>query len=282
MPVKMRRLPPICVLTIAGSDSGGGAGIQADSRTIHALGGFAATAITAVTAQSTRGVSAWNAVTPKLIADQVEIVCRDLPVAAVKTGLLPGVTAVVAVARSVSLFPKTPLVVDPVIGSTSGTRFLPPAGVRAMMMHLLPRATVVTPNWSEAATLSGRPVSRFADAEEAAKTILERAGCRAVLVKGGHGAGRTCEDLLLLKSGERFVFTHRRIESANTHGTGCTLSAAIATRLAFGDSIRDAVEVAVEFLQRALSYGRRVDWGDGHGPAFSGRPAKAALKSPNR
>lgn len=263
--------PPPCVLTIAGSDSGGGAGIQADSRTIHALGGFAATAITAVTAQNTRGVVAWSAVRSELLSQQVLAVCQDLPVAAVKTGLLAGPAAVRAVAAALKKYARIPLVVDPVIGSTSGTRFLSARGLSALREELLPRATLITPNWPEAAALTGLPVTTRTQVEAAGRAILKmmkRGG--AVLVKGGHAGGAICEDVLLLADGEARVYAHTRIESLNTHGTGCVLSAAIATRLACGDDLPVAVQTAVSFLQKALRYGRATQWGRGHGPAFAG------------
>lgn len=263
--------PPPCVLTIAGSDSGGGAGIQADSRTIHALGGFAATAITAVTAQSTRGVVAWSPMQPRLLAQQVTAVCEDLPVAAIKTGLLAGPAAVRAVATALKKYSRLPLVVDPVIGSTSGTRFLSPTGLRALRDELLPRATLITPNWPEAAALTGLAVTNRTQVETAGRALLKMLkGGGAVLVKGGHGDGSICEDVLLLPNGEARVYAHSRIESANTHGTGCVLSAAIAARLAWGDDLPTAVQVAIAFLQKALRHGRATQWGRGRGPAFVG------------
>ena len=261
---------PLCVLTIAGSDSGGGAGIQADLRTIHALGAFAATAISAVTAQNTLGVSAWRAMQPKLLAQQIAAVCEDLPVAVIKTGLLPGPAAVRAVADALKAYARIPLVVDPVIGSTSGTRFLSATGLRALQEELLPRATLVTPNWLEAAALSGLPVTTMAQVEAAGRAILKLTGCRAVLVKGGHAPGSTCEDWLFLANGRTFSYAHSRIETINTHGTGCVLSAAIATRLALGDELPEAVRAATDFLQTALRKGRSRSWGRGRGPAFAG------------
>jgi len=262
--------PRISVLTIAGSDSGGGAGIQADSRTIQALGGFAATAITAVTAQNTRGVLGWSAVEPKLLAQQISAVCEDLAIAAIKTGLLPGAAAVDAVLRALKPFPRIPLVVDPVIGSTSGTRFLSTTGLRRLRDGLLPRATLVTPNWPEAAALSGLPVNQLTEAEAAGRAILKKTGCPAVLVKGGHASGPKCEDLLITADGQIRAYRRARIDSLNTHGTGCVLSAAIATRLACGDDLSAAVATAIAFLHRALRRGRDACWGGGHGPAFAG------------
>ena len=261
--------PPPCVLTIAGSDSGAGAGVQADARTIHALGGYALTAITAITAQNTRGVQRWSPVASSLLAAQLESVLGDFPVAAIKTGLLPGAAAVRVIAAALARHPGLPLVIDPVIGSTSGTRFLSPAALRTLQRELLPRATLVTPNWPEAAALSGRPVRTFAEAELAGRELAAHCGC-AVLVKGGHGPGPVCRDCLISAEGDVQWFSARRVATRHTHGTGCVLSAAIAAELAHGRTLRAAVKNARTFLHRALRAGRSVRWGDGTGPAFSG------------
>jgi hydroxymethylpyrimidine/phosphomethylpyrimidine kinase len=260
---------PVCVLTIAGSDSGAGAGIQADARTIHALGGYAVTAITAVTAQNTRGVAAWRAVPSALIAAQIKAVLDDFSVAAVKTGLLPGTAAVRAIGRELARHPRLPLVVDPVIGSTSGVKFLPAAALRTLKQELLPRATLVTPNWPEAAVLTGGRVQTHEDAEAAARQLAEACGC-AVLVKGGHAPGGLCRDCLVTVAGLVRWFESPRIKTHNTHGTGCVLSAAIATNLANGEKLESAVAQAHEFLWRSLRAGRETRWGRGHGPAFAG------------
>lgn len=263
------RKPAPLVLTIAGSDSGAGAGVQADARTIHALGGYACTAITAITAQNTRGVMAWRAVAPALVAAQIDAVLSDLPIAAIKTGLLPGTAAVRAVARALARFPHVPLVVDPVVGSTSGTRFLGSAGLRALRRDLLPRATLVTPNWPELEALTARAVTTFAEAEAAAKHLADECGS-AVLVKGGHAPDRRqCRDLLLTGDGRGRWFSSPRIPTDNTHGTGCVLSAAIAVELAGGAGLEHAVNTARAFLQRSLRANRSARWG-GSGPAFPG------------
>lgn len=259
-----------CVLTIAGSDSGAGAGIQADARTIQALGGYATTAITAVTAQNTKGVLAWRAVPPRLIAAQIDSVLDDFPVAAIKTGLLPGAAAARAMAKALARHPRVPLVVDPVIASTSGSRFLSAAGVKALKKELFSRATLVTPNWPEAAELSGRRVGTDAEAEAAARHLADKFGC-AVLVKGGHAPGGRCRDCLVTAAGRVRWFSGRRIQTRNTHGTGCVLSAAIALGLARGDTIEVAVATARRFLSRSLAAGRRMRLVRGNGPAFAGR-----------
>lgn len=256
---------PPCVLTIAGSDSGAGAGIQADARTIRALGGHALTAITAVTAQNTRGITAWRAVSPGLVAAQITAVVGDFSVNAIKTGLLPGGAVVRAVAAA--LPPDIPLVIDPVMGSTSGTPFLTAAGVRALRRQLLPRATLVTPNWPEVAALTGRRVRTFAEAENAARALLAT-GCHAVLVKGGHGPGRICRDCLVTAEGVVRWFEGPRVITRNLYGTGCVLSAAIAAFLARGQKLEAAVWAARKFLQQSLERNRRVRLGGGAGPAL--------------
>lgn len=261
--------PPRCVLTIAGSDSGAGAGVQADARAIHALGGYALTAITAITAQNTLGVQQWSPVASGLLAAQLGCVFEDFPVAAIKTGLLPGTALIRVVAAALARHPRVPLVVDPVIGSTTGTRFLSGAGVGTLKRELLPLAALVTPNWPEAAALSGHPVRTLAEAERAGCELAAQCGC-AVLVKGGHGPGPTCRDCLILADGDVHWFAARRIVTRNTHGTGCVLSAAIAAELARGRKLEVAVGTARGFLQRALLAGRFVRWGRGAGSAFPG------------
>jgi hydroxymethylpyrimidine/phosphomethylpyrimidine kinase len=263
-----KKVRPLCVLTIAGSDSGAGAGVQADARTIQALGVYALMAITAVTAQNTRGVKAWRAVSVELLSAQIEAVLGDFSVSAIKTGLLPGAAAVRAVVRVLKKFPTVPLVIDPVIGSTSGARFLSAAGLRVMKRELLPMAALVTPNWPEAAALSGREVRSFAEAEAAGRAIL-RSGCGAVLVKGGHAPGGRCRDLLVTADGA-VVFEGVRIATRNTHGTGCVLSAAIAVELAKGRALATGIKNARRFLRRALENGKATEWGGGTGAAFGG------------
>jgi hydroxymethylpyrimidine/phosphomethylpyrimidine kinase len=260
---------PFCVLTIAGSDSGGGAGIQADQRTIRAIGGHALTAVTAVTAQDTNGISKWKAMPEELILAQVESALGGFPVAAIKTGLLPGMGAIRAALEGLARFPSIPLVVDPVVASSSGTRFLSDGGVRALRKGLFPRATLITPNWAEAALLSGHAVRSDDQAEKAAVRLAGQCG-RPVLVKGGHGSGRACRDCLAMPGGGTVWFENLRVSTVNTHGTGCVLSAAIAAWLGRGAHLTESISLAQSFLQRALVRGRGLDWGSGRGPAFYG------------
>lgn len=260
---------PFCVLTIAGSDSGGGAGIQADQRTIRAIGGHALTAVTAVTAQDTRRIIAWKPVPDTLIRAQVCSALAGYVVSAIKTGLLPGAGAVRAVASALRDHPSIPLVVDPVLASSSGTRFLPASGVRALRRLLFPRAFLVTPNWTEAAALTGHPVRNHAQAEKAAARLADECG-RPVLVKGGHSKGLLCRDCLAMPGGGTVWFEAPRVATVNTHGTGCVLSAAIAAWIGRGAGLSEAIRMAQSFLQRALIRGRGLDWGTGRGPAFYG------------
>jgi hydroxymethylpyrimidine/phosphomethylpyrimidine kinase len=290
----MPNLPP-CVLTVAGSDSGAGAGVQADARTIHALGGFACMAITAITAQNTRGVAKWEPVPPPVIAAQIEAVLGGwsvpsparssmkglssppgtagstsgaLPIRAIKTGLIPGAPAVRAIARALGTARAIPLVIDPVVGSTSGTAFLDRSGIAALKSELLPMATLVTPNWPEAEALSGVRIRSFTSAERAGRQLAAACGC-AVLVKGGHAAGGLCRDCLVTFDGAVHWFECARIDTPNTHGTGCVLSAAIATNLAKGRTLESSIKAARDFLRSSLRKHRNSEWG-GAGPAFPG------------
>jgi hydroxymethylpyrimidine/phosphomethylpyrimidine kinase len=258
---------PLCILTIAGSDSGGGAGIQSDLRTIRALGCHGLTAVTAVTAQDTESISAWRPIPAALIAAQIASAFQGFTVASVKTGLLPGTGAIEAVAASLSRGPAVPLVVDPVLSSTSGTRFVSKAGILALRRRLLPLASLVTPNWPEAAALTGLPVHTHAQAEKAAHRLVSECR-RPVLVKGGHGRGKSCRDCLATFDGATLWFEGPRVATRNTHGTGCVLSTAIAAWLGRGADLPEAVRLAQSFLQRALLRGRAIDWGRGRGPAF--------------
>ena len=264
-----RMIAPFCVLSIAGSDSGAGAGIQSDLRTIRAIGGHGLTAVTAVTAQDTERVIAWRPVADALIAAQIRSALGGYPVAAVKTGLLPGPGAVRVTALALSRGPSIPLVVDPVLSSSGGTRFISRAGVRELRARLFPLASLVTPNWPEAAELTGLAVRTHAQAERAAHALASECR-RPVLVKGGHSTGKTCRDCLATPDGATVWLEVPRVATRNRHGTGCVLSAAIASWLGRGADLVGAIRLAQSFLQRALVRGRGLDWGAGRGPAFYG------------
>jgi hydroxymethylpyrimidine/phosphomethylpyrimidine kinase len=252
---------PARVLSIAGSDSGGGAGIQADIKTITALGAYAMTAITAVTVQDTTGVHGFHTVPPQVVAAQIRSVLSDIGADAVKTGMLVCADTVNAVAEALAPFAAIPLVVDTVMIAKGGTALLDDAGVAAMQRRLFPLAALITPNAPEAARLTGMDVATPEDMIAAAKALHAR-GARAVLVKGGHVAGDTVTDVLADATGIR-LFCARRIAARACHGTGCTLASAIATGLAQGFALDDAVSRARAFLHEALRTGLALGHGTG-------------------
>ena len=251
------------VLSIAGSDSSGGAGIQADIKTIMAHGLFAETAITALTAQNTTGVFGVVDVDPQFVERQIDVVFDDIRPAAVKIGMVSSPEIVHAIARALVRNKARNIVVDPVMVATSGSALIVGDAVRALVDELFPLADVVTPNLPEAEALCGFPVTSEADAERAAAAIAQAGTTGAVLVKGGHSKERA-DDLLRLPDG-RFVWLRgARIDTANTHGTGCTLSSAIACGLAKGLSVEETVRQAKAYVAGALAAG--LDLGRGSGP----------------
>jgi hydroxymethylpyrimidine/phosphomethylpyrimidine kinase len=262
------------VLSIAGSDSGGGAGIQADLKTFAALGCFGTTAITALTAQNTLGVRSIHAVPLQILADQIDAVVEDIGVDAVKIGMLHSADTVRTVAAALQRHGLRKVVLDPVMIATSGAKLIDDAAIDVLVRELFPLATVVTPNLDEAALLVGRPLHSEADMEAAARHLIER-GANAVLLKGGHLAGDTVSDLLLVRGASPAWMRAPRIASPNTHGTGCTLSSAIASHLALGAELPVAVDNARAFVRGALEAGARVRTGGGSGPlnhGFAPRP----------
>ena len=249
-------------LTIAGSDSGGGAGIQADLKTFHAFGVFGTSAITAITAQNTLGVDAVHAVPAEIVRAQIAAVAADFRVAAVKTGMLATSTLVDIVAAAIEQEGLANFVLDPVMVASSGDRLLEDDAVGAITVRLLPLSTIVTPNLDEARILTGLPVDDVDGMREAARLLVAR-GARAALIKGGHLAGAHITDVLLIGS-DYETFERKRIQTQSTHGTGCTLSAAIAAGLARGSGLRDAVAAGLDFVQRAIAAAPGL--GRGHGP----------------
>jgi hydroxymethylpyrimidine/phosphomethylpyrimidine kinase len=252
-------------LTIAGSDSSGGAGIQADLKTFSAFGVYGASVITALTAQNTHGVQAVEAVPASFVAAQLDSVLSDLAVDAIKTGMLADAGITESVARALRAGPPRPLVVDPVMVATSGDVLLRPEAIGAVKSALIPLATLITPNLAEAAVLleAGRAESE-AEMRDQARALLEL-GCRAVLVKGGHGTGDRVVDVLVDASGVE-ICAGPRIATPHTHGTGCTLSAAIAALLAKGATLPEAVRRAKTFVWHGLQAGRTLGVGGGRGP----------------
>jgi hydroxymethylpyrimidine/phosphomethylpyrimidine kinase len=252
------------VLIVAGSDSGGGAGIQADLKTVAALGGYGMTAITALTAQNTLGVFGIHPTPPEFVAQQMRVVLDDIGADIVKIGMLGNAAVADAVADVLDspLARDIPVVLDPVTASTGGRALLDAEGVAVLKRRLIPRAYLVTPNLAEAALLTGFAVRDLDTMRHAAAAILAQ-GARNVLVKGGHLDGDVLTDLLMSAEGEA-VFTHARIESRHTHGTGCTLASAIATKLALGLSLAAAAEVACDYLQSGIRNAPGL--GHGNGP----------------
>ena len=264
------------VLSIAGSDSGGGAGIQADLKTFSALGCFGMTAITALTAQNTCGVRAIHGVPPEMLRDQIDAVMEDIGADAVKVGMLHSPEIVRTVAQAIDRHQLQRVVFDPVMVATSGAKLIDDPAIAVLVSELFPRATLITPNLDEAALLVGRPLTSAQDMAQAAAELLAR-GARAVLLKGGHLAGEVVTDLLLASGCEPLWMEAPRIATANTHGTGCTLSSAIAAHLALGATLAQAVQQARDFVRQALQAGASVKTGQGEGPlnhGFAPRPTQ--------
>jgi hydroxymethylpyrimidine/phosphomethylpyrimidine kinase len=253
------------VLIIAGSDSGGGAGVQADIKTVTMLGGYAATAITAITVQNTLGVSAVHLIPPEIIAAQARAVLSDIGADVIKTGML-GHAAVVEIAAALIDEAGLPAVIDPVMVAKGGASLLDPDAVAAFKTLLIPRAALLTPNAPEAEALTGLAVTDLDGARHAAAALLA-AGAEAVLIKGGHIPGPRVIDLLTTTSGET-LFETERMETRHTHGTGCTLASAIATGLAQGLPLTDAVTEAWAYVAEAIR--RAPGFGQGHGPLDHG------------
>ena len=257
------------LLSIAGSDSGGGAGIQADLKTFSALGCYGMTAITALTAQNTCGVRAIQGVPPQMLRDQIDAVLEDMGVDAVKIGMLHSPDIVQVVAEAIDRHAMPCVVLDPVMVATSGAVLIDRPAIAALVRQLFGRSLLVTPNLDEAALLVGRPLDSEQAMEAAAHALLGL-GARAVLLKGGHLAGAVVSDLLMDAGGAPHWMRGPRIHTANTHGTGCTLSSAIAAHLALGCSLREAVEAARVYVRGALQAGAAVRTGAGSGPLNHG------------
>jgi hydroxymethylpyrimidine/phosphomethylpyrimidine kinase len=252
-------------VTIAGSDSGGGAGIQADLKTFSALGVYGASVVTALTAQNTQGVSAIHDVPPHFIAQQIDAVFSDLHVNAVKIGMLSVPVAIAAVAAGLERWKQTLVVLDPVMVATSGDRLLAPAAVETLKRELIPRALIITPNLHEAAALLDVPIATNEDEMRAQAQALLAIGANAVLIKGGHAQRADATDLLVTPSAVARL-TAEKIDTKNTHGTGCTLSAAIAAGLAKGLRLSEAVTDAKHYVTQAIGAADELSVGRGHGP----------------
>jgi hydroxymethylpyrimidine/phosphomethylpyrimidine kinase len=255
---------PIAV-TIAGSDSSGGAGIQADLKTFGALGVYGASVITALTAQNTNGVSAIHDVPADFVVAQIDAVFSDLDIKAVKIGMLSQAAAIAAVAAGLEKYKAANIVLDPVMVATSGDRLLAQDAVMALRRKLIPMALVVTPNLHEAAALTGQPMARDESEMETQGRQILALGPRFVLIKGGHGTGAESVDLLI-GDGKAVRLAAKRIDTTNTHGTGCTLSSAIAAGLAKGDDLVTAAQDAKVYVTAAIAAAGDLHVGHGHGP----------------
>ena len=257
------------VLSIAGSDSGGGAGIQADLKTFSALGCYGMTAVTALTAQNTTGVQAIHGVPASFLKAQLQSVLDDIGVDAVKIGMLHSPDVVEVVAWAIDHYGLKQVVLDPVMVATSGDRLIAEETVSVLVRELFPRVQLITPNLDEASLLLQHPLTAADQLHNAAQALLDM-GAKAVLLKGGHLPGDVLCDVLQTPGNDAVVFEATRIHSRNVHGTGCSLSSAIAAHLASGKTMADAVAAARAFIRRAIADGAGVKTGEGHGPLNHG------------
>ena len=252
-------------LTIAGSDSGGGAGIQADLKTFSALGVFGCSAIASLTAQNTLGVQGVFPIPPAFVQQQIQSVLGDINVGAIKTGMLATADIIAAVAESLHSYPQIPFVLDPVMVATSGDRLLAADAIDTLIKQLMPLATLITPNLHEAAALLNEAVATDLTEMQIQGEKLLALGAKAVLMKGGHTDGDQASDLLIAHNGTE-VFSALRLQTKNTHGTGCTLASAIAAGLAKQLSLHEAVKQAKHYLHNALLHSEKLHIGRGAGP----------------
>lgn len=259
----------IVTLSIAGSDSSGGAGIQADIKTMSALGCFAATAITSITVQNTLGVTDIQDIEPRIVAGQIRAVMDDIHPAAIKIGMVSDSRTICAIAETLHSYDNLPsIIIDPVMVSTSGSRLMQQDAIETFKKELMPMATLLTPNIAEAEVLSGCHIEDICSIDSAAQMILSQ-NCNAVLIKGGHLVEKT--DRLYVRSDQNSAtlvasYHHASINSANTHGTGCTLSSAIAALMAKGEKLEDAIRMGKEYVSEAIAKGAYINIGRGAGP----------------
>jgi hydroxymethylpyrimidine/phosphomethylpyrimidine kinase len=253
------------VLTIAGSDSGGGAGIQADLKTFSALGCFGTSAITAITVQNTMGVSGIHSIPANIVQGQIVAVMDDIKPYAIKIGMVHSTELAEAISDTLQAYQNTPVIFDPVMVATSGDKLIREDTVSVLKTALFPLMTLVTPNLDEAEILTGQRITNLEEMRTAAKALLQT-GCTAVLLKGGHLKGRRLYDVYVSTQGEEQIFESDFIESENVHGTGCTLSSAIAAYLALGEELPEAIALARTYVHNAILHGKDVKTGHGHGP----------------
>jgi len=264
-------MPTPIALTIAGSDSSGGAGIQADLKTFAALGVYGASAISALTAQNTHGVTGIHQVPASFVSDQIDAVFVDLAVGAVKIGMMAQRDVIAAIAAGLAKWKPKHVVLDPVMVATSGDRLLVPDAIDALRKVLIPCADLITPNLPEAAALLDEPMANGNEAIEAQGKRLLALGCKAVLIKGGHGDGPESTDYFV-SAGRSVALPAARVVTKNTHGTGCTLSSAIAACLAKGEDMETAVRSAKAYVTAAIAAADKFTVGHGHGPVHHFHP----------
>lgn len=264
MNTELKYIYPV-VLTIAGSDSGGGAGIQADLKTISALGCYGTSAITAITAQNTMGIINLFELPVAVVTDQIKAVIEDIRPHVIKIGMIPNSVLLKAISDTLSLYPEIPVILDPVMIATSGRRLVGEDTVELMKKILIPLTALVTPNLDEAAVLTAMEISTVEQMKVAAHQVLSL-GARAVLIKGGHLKGRKLYDVYLDNTGREFVYENDTISSQNTHGTGCTLSSAIACFMARDMELPEAIAIAESYVHQAIIEGLDVKTGKGKGP----------------
>lgn len=260
----MRERSYYSVLTIAGSDSGGGAGIQADLKTFAALGCFGTSAITAITVQNTIGVSGIHSIPPKIVYDQIKAVMDDIRPLAIKIGMIHSADLVVAITSAIQAY-KVPVIFDPVMVATSGDKLIQDDTIETLNGKLFPLTTLVTPNIYEAQILAGREIKNIEDMKLATRQII-KSGCKAVLIKGAHLKGKLIYDVFLDEDLREEIFESEFIDTPNTHGTGCTLSSAIAACMARGYDMPEAIRQAKDYVHEAILQGKDVHTGNGHGP----------------
>lgn len=261
----MKRFKYAAVLTIAGSDSGGGAGIQADLKTFSALGCYGTSAITAVTVQNTVGVTGIHSIPAEVVKAQIIAVMDDIKPSAVKIGMVHSAELAVAITEALQAYPDIPIIFDPVMVATSGDPLIKENTLTTFRSTLFPISTLLTPNLDEAALLLGRSINNLEEMRWAAADIL-KTGCFAVLIKGGHLIAEKLYDIYLDQAGKEQILESAFIESDNLHGTGCTLSAAIAAHLSAGNSLNAAITLSRQYVFKAIRYGAEVKTGEGHGP----------------
>jgi len=250
------------ILIIAGSDSSGGAGIQADIKTVTALGGYAMTAVTAVTVQNTKGVSAVIPIKPKEIGKQILFTCKDIKPNAIKIGMLHSSQVIMSVINALKKVKTSKIVLDPVMVAKGGTRLINQSAIKTLKDKLIKKAYLITPNIPEAEVLTKTKIKNLEDMIHAAN-ILIKFGVRNVLLKGGHRKSKYIEDILLNRK-EIKIFKNKKIKTRNTHGTGCTLSSAIATFLSCGKPLKKSCELGIKYVNQAI--GSNPNYGKGHGP----------------